>query len=266
MLAATPPIASAKPTLIPQIIIASQTAAPTLSTDEAQARVLALLRNNADCRLPCWWGATPGTTSWKYIAQLSTELTSEVPLIVPTENADAFTAFFLYPIEIDSRIQQIQVGYHVHDSKVEMMEVYLPIVDAYNLSDILQGYGPPSEAWISTYNSRSGDTVPFYFVIVYRDLGLLAQYLDMQANVENGRVQICLQRGVIHDLALWSPTSNLTARQVASQTAEIRFDERFRLLQDVTNITPNQLQDLFTGPVPSDCLSTAASLWPDLYQ
>jgi hypothetical protein len=41
----------------------SPTLVPTLTADQEQALVLDLLQNNAGCRLPCWWGFTPGKTT-----------------------------------------------------------------------------------------------------------------------------------------------------------------------------------------------------------
>src|SRR5262245_28586986 len=38
---------------------------PTLPPAQAEALALDLLTHNADCRLPCWWGFTPGQTSWQ---------------------------------------------------------------------------------------------------------------------------------------------------------------------------------------------------------
>lgn len=40
---------------------------PTLPPNEAQALVLELLEHNAGCRLPCWWGFSPG--GLKFLAQ-----------------------------------------------------------------------------------------------------------------------------------------------------------------------------------------------------
>jgi hypothetical protein len=51
------------------------TPAPTLTTRQAQEMVLDLLKNNAGCELPCYWGITPGETTWQdaliYLASFS---------------------------------------------------------------------------------------------------------------------------------------------------------------------------------------------------
>jgi hypothetical protein len=58
-------------------------AAPTLSIEEAQAKLLQLLSNNGNCRLPCLWGITPGESSF-HEAQA---------ILVPLSSASEFTAF-----------------------------------------------------------------------------------------------------------------------------------------------------------------------------
>ena len=50
---------SPTPTLIP-----TETPWPALRGEEAQHRAEELIRNNANCTLPCWWGIVPGKTSW----------------------------------------------------------------------------------------------------------------------------------------------------------------------------------------------------------
>jgi len=40
------------------------TSVPTLADSEEQELVLNLLQDNGGCQLPCWWGFTPGETTW----------------------------------------------------------------------------------------------------------------------------------------------------------------------------------------------------------
>ncbi len=42
----------------------TDTPVSTFSPTEASARLQDLLKTNAGCRLPCWWGITPGKTTW----------------------------------------------------------------------------------------------------------------------------------------------------------------------------------------------------------
>jgi hypothetical protein len=36
-----------------------------MTADEEYALVSEMLQDNGGCRLPCWWGFTPGETSWQ---------------------------------------------------------------------------------------------------------------------------------------------------------------------------------------------------------
>jgi hypothetical protein len=37
---------------------------PTLPAEEMDETIQALIATNGGCFLPCWWGITPGVTSW----------------------------------------------------------------------------------------------------------------------------------------------------------------------------------------------------------
>jgi hypothetical protein len=45
-------------------VIAVETAQPTLTWIEQESYIKELLKTNAGCDLPCWWGIKPGETSW----------------------------------------------------------------------------------------------------------------------------------------------------------------------------------------------------------
>ena len=48
----------------------SPTSYPRLSREEAKPRIIEMLQTNAGCRLPCWWGITPGKTRWEEVHAL----------------------------------------------------------------------------------------------------------------------------------------------------------------------------------------------------
>ncbi len=64
------PTITARPTYTPRptktptpTTTTTWTPIPTLSPDKAQAKVLELLKTNGGCKLPCWWGVTPGVST-----------------------------------------------------------------------------------------------------------------------------------------------------------------------------------------------------------
>ena len=56
------------PTFTPTSV-STLTPLPTLSQRDAHDLIQALLQNNGGCRLPCWWGITPGQTDWNTARQ-----------------------------------------------------------------------------------------------------------------------------------------------------------------------------------------------------
>ena len=51
--------------IIPTTTLLTPTYAPTMTELEKTSAILKLLRENAGCNLPCWWGFVPGITHWK---------------------------------------------------------------------------------------------------------------------------------------------------------------------------------------------------------
>ena len=52
-------------TSVTTVVVPTYTPFSTLSPSGSISLVLELLQNNPSCLLPCWWGITPGETSWQ---------------------------------------------------------------------------------------------------------------------------------------------------------------------------------------------------------
>jgi hypothetical protein len=75
------------------------TALPTLWTLEVQKTVTAFYENNGGCELPCWWGITPGKTTWlEARAKLSPLATELGPYKIGKKEATAYVYHFPFPL------------------------------------------------------------------------------------------------------------------------------------------------------------------------
>lgn len=239
---------------------------PTLPADQAQALMLDLFRNNAGCRLPCWWGITPGQTPWetaqRFLATFASGIAqgssaehhfNTVYLIVPTEIYPHVVEF--YPV--------LTQDYDVIDGIVEVIEVEPGLVPNYDLSEFLKAYGSPTEVWLRTYNqAREGD-LQFDVVLFYPQQGILARYAT-QAQVVGSRIRGCPQQKPAAILALWSPERVLTFSEATSQTGDIRNEEwwPYRPLPEATGMDEATFYQTFQRSNNSTCLETPADLWP----
>lgn len=243
------------------IVMPTQTHAPTptLPPDEAQALLLDLLQNNAGCRLPCWWGFTPGRTSWQVAESYLSTFAFAIKRGSSVERP-LYSVYFIVPEEIFP-VALIH-NYKVIDGSIQRIEVILGSVPTYNLSAFLSTYGMPSEVWLRTYNqAREGD-LPFDTVLFYPEQGILTRY-DSQADDLGEQITGCPQQKPALVLSLWSPERQLTFAEATSETIEIREDGwLYHPLQEATGMDVETFYQTFKEANNSVCLETPAGLWP----
>lgn len=68
------------------LAVVTPTTLSTLSYDEALVTVQTLYETNNGCLLPCWWGITPGKTTWEQTKDLLSPFVSQIlePLVPPS--------------------------------------------------------------------------------------------------------------------------------------------------------------------------------------
>jgi hypothetical protein len=197
------------PTLTPTV---TWTPLPTLPADKALAKVLELLKTNGGCKLPCWWGITPGVTSGDeaqaYLASFATR-----PYEDPSHQG--FGMFFAIPQNTIPGLlhgEQYGFGVYVDDNGiVEQIHTWKP----YRLSDFLTDYGPPPQVWIYGKNTDLlGPNAEYTIVLFYPDQGILAAW---DGTIEKqDPIKVCPNRfdpGVF--LKLWAPPVTKTFQEAA---------------------------------------------------
>jgi hypothetical protein len=229
--------------------------------------MLDLFRNNAGCRLPCWWGITPGQTPWETARSFLATFALAIKQGGSLENP-LYSAYFVVPKEIDPNANEPQPiafthNYRVTNGIVDVIEVEPGLVSNYNLSEILKVYGSPTEVRLRTFSqAREGD-LQFDVVLFYPKQGILVRYAT-QARVANNQIRGCPQQQPATILALWSSERELTFSEAASQTVNIRNEESwpYRPLQEAVGMDVATFYQTFQSSNDSLCLETPADLWP----
>lgn len=146
------------PTPIPEItntLEPTLTAIPkaTLVPEEARKLVQELLENNGGCKLPCWWGITPGKTTWAeariFLEGFSVYVgeTGEVQIPLPTPYSNA---------------TYMDHGYSIKNGIVDHIDIYnFNLAPNYYLPKFLETYGQPTEIWMRTYSKYEMGIHPF---------------------------------------------------------------------------------------------------------
>ncbi len=146
---------------------------PTLSSAEAETKIMDLLVHNADCKLPCWWGITPGVTTWNEANHFLEAFTSiEEPFLQDIDDVLykgyspwfylGKNKYFISLITVDEIVIEIVLTPDVTDF-------------GHQLPSILSNNGVPDQIWIAPMPETPGGPW-FYLVLYYPEQGILAEY------------------------------------------------------------------------------------------
>lgn len=248
----------------------SPTPSPTISknwftpvpTEMVESTILDLYETNAGCRYPCWWGITPGLTSW-------TEAELRLHPLAFTIKASDFNAQTYYTVYLNVPENLAPRGlsqqeYRVRDDQIELIESH-PLKDS-NVSpaNILSTYGEPAEVLIRTFDEPREGSLPFYLVLFFPQHNFNALY-ESSATVQGSDIVGCFFDEQPH-LALWSlkqevSLSDLYKMNLARFTPEdAKF---FKTIGEATQLDKTTFYQMFKDKAGSTiCIRTSAGLWP----
>ena len=265
---------------------------PTLPVEQAQAKLLELLSNNGNCRLPCLWGITPGKSDYREaranliplgnISGLMSGFTSDGGAMFPvyTENNLKLSLSVGLNVErlVDEQIvrnisfdaREFQVGEPgnpyalkpIYDSKTfgERLRPYM-------LHALLAEYGIPAAVLISTDGGyERGRYVPgFDIVLFYPDQGIMAAYTTYRQLV-NGKVRGCPANAHV-EMQLTPAGQPDSFAKIIAQTQwsnlwPISGDNPYwKSVDEATSMTLEQFYETFRQSTDK-CIETPANLWP----
>jgi hypothetical protein len=242
---------------------------PTLVPSEATARINELLKTNAGCKFPCWWGITPGETTWDDTYRLLMPLTYYEELLKANvyisniESADSFSAGFGF----NAGNEKIDQGYVIQNNVVEYIEIR-GYFERYTVPELISSYGKPEEVLIGTYSYGANNQPPFDMLLVYPSKGILAYFSGPDGQIIGDNVNICFKEQIVYALDLWNPKNNYSLEQI-SKKGEI-FNLRlgldtFQKLQDTTSVS----LDAFVTVISKDkaiCINTPIEYWKSPFE
>lgn len=251
----------------------SQESLPTLPANEIDKVIMDLFVNNRGCLLPCWWGITPGVTSWSEAKSLLEPFAELSGFISPTDK-HLSVEFAMIPVpKIVSPYPEqpyyLQYTFIVKNDIVDSIELeFIPQmrnITAYTLPEFLNTYGEPAEIWIHTYSSEYPKGVlPFIAILYYPEQGIWATFGPDKANFTDDKVRACQWNGAPSTLGLWSPDKKKSFIE-ASNMFRWKFDEPGVLtlpLDQATEIDVRTFYKIFKQPDSNTCLETPKNLWP----
>lgn len=252
---------------------------PPLPPGDAEARLLELLANNGDCRLPCLWGIMPGTSSYQEAQAIIAPLSSisDFPGFSP-EGGGGFPLLWE-----DDLLLRTQAGFlaengivtHLGFGARQMQAVtapngepgYMNLFDSqafgerleyYSLSHVLSELGMPTSVLIATDGGPPGGW--FDLLLLYPDQGVLANYTT-ERHLVGSDVRGCPANAHI-EMDLFAPGN---AEYFNSQVPKVGWDVKlknwYKPLESVTSMTTSQFYETFRESA-NQCIDTPRDLWP----
>ena len=249
-------------TSTPTLVLPTLTPLPTLSPDQAKKKVQTLLREKAGCRFPCWWGITPGKTTWPEAGQFLSSFTEVTPHPQFDKN-DAPSEFVTYYVTYPLENKYGYGGFRVSVKKNQILVISVgrdsTIYDLH-LQDILSDYGPPNQIFLRTFEHVQGNDFPLTLVLYYSKQNFLAMY-ELIAHEEYEELVSC-PSNESPALDFWSADEVVTEQRVQDWTLGVDPFIPLKPLEQVTDLNITTFTENFSlNSAEKNCIRTRKEFW-----
>lgn len=272
-------------------------AIPTPTIEESKAIALNLLKNNGDCRLPCMWGLTPGmtTTLQRQNILASYGKFSEPDFSMSGSDASKNPGGFGVRVTKDNVRISVGLSYYEADHLIEILTLvttpqrenkyvfgdsnYLNLLDYYTLPQLLSNYGLPSDVLVIAFPYDpflKADYEPFSLVIIYSDLGIMAEYIaptewiGKMVELPTPGLQVGeIARGCPNQsylsLITWNINKNIPIKEIASVAAGEGINanayDSFLPIEKATSMSIEDFYNKFKEPNNNQCIEVPFDAW-----
>jgi hypothetical protein len=197
-----------------------------------------LIATNGGCRLPCWWGITPGKTTWEEARIFLEQFVTQILIL----SKDVYGVTYHNLPESVSR-GAVGATISVQDGIIQEIgtDVYLP------LEEVLHIYGQSDEVMIYVDAQSIDPQAPFTISLFYANQGFLANYIG---KTNKGEIlQICPSAisGDQISWFLWNPALDISFESAGRESLLFTSpsDRRFLKLGDATNMDIQTFYDTY---------------------
>jgi hypothetical protein len=257
-------------------------ALPTLPIKEAGKRLLELLSSNGDCHLPCFWGITPGKSTYQQAQEVLLQLSSISQLTAFTPQSGAVLPVYAEgDLTLNTNVgflSENQIVSHIAFQAEEMKKFafsngetgFVNIFDAttfgdrlkfYSLQNVLAKQGIPTSVMLSAHGVPvpPGGSGGFDILLLYPDKGVLINYTT-QGNLVGSNMRGCPVSAHV-EMELYPPGQSGSFFELLKRTDWAVKMNYYKPLEEVTSMKLEEFYQTFREPTDK-CIETPTKLWP----
>ena len=208
----------------PTVFLPSLTPLVTLSGTEFNQLVSELLLNNAGCQYPCWWGITPGKTSWSEANHFLASFVEVTPF-GSTNGAGHVPFEITYLVKYPLQNERGRGGFNVNVFIDQIKTIFVG-TDSTNksslLHQVLTNYGSPDQIYIQTHRNAPSNDIPLILVLFYPSKNFLVAY-ELNAYADNDELVSCAN-GESPGLWIWSDDVIVNQQRISGLDLRRRSD------------------------------------------
>jgi hypothetical protein len=271
----TTPTTSATATPIPPSPTITSTLEPTLTFAQSQHYLFELLQHNAGCKLPCWWGITPGVTTWDEANRLIVHM-GFVMKGHPIDNGYTYYGLrfdWAEPFTVNS------LGFYVGNGVVEGIGVsgapnedvnfFRTLWRSFSPERVIPAYGPPTRVWVSVFWYGVPYDVSARLVVFYDQLKFLVVYHTRALTVDDPDqpvFRICPSWGDLAwypslDMYILSPDNPMSLEEYVARLSSLPLAPPDPSLEEVAGISTEEFYKRFLPGNGPACIDTPQDLW-----
>lgn len=243
--------------------------APTLNAEEAIQFTESLLEDNNNCDFPCWWGITPGVTSWEDAQNFLNPFVLSIKKVYETETEQIYLISAPVTEKIDPILGTFSFDILLTYEDNEPIIQQINIAKGYQLkiSTVLDSYGEPDQIWYWSNGWTIYDP-EYYIILFYQKRGMMFIYFGEGRVVgDDGEnyVEVCYRTFENREprIQLWSPSDTKDFYFVVQEVPDnLPFTQlNIRLLEEISNTSVEEFTDSVRNENVNFCFQSNVEYW-----
>jgi hypothetical protein len=227
--------------------------------------VMGLYENNP-CKLPCWWGITPGKTDWREAWQHLERFAINKP---PWDNllleSKDHPGYMYYQVLLDvpqttdeanhySSLNDLVFMINIDTFTVDYIDVNTGNVGAYTIPEIMAAYGKPTEIYVDFQGSQVPQYNGVLLSLYYRQYSFISTHFTTVHEWTEPRINACFQK--FTELRLWPKDQHLSYVEGLTPSSRPMLSEvqNWQPIDEVSDFSVDTFYRTYSGIQEQPCI------------